>query len=154
MTTCRPWAIPAVLALLAIWCATAFGERTLDEFKAYVQERLPGQLTQAQLDELVKKVDKDHDQVISDAEFETRMDMVQEVMAGEPDRLPRGRRDRRDRRDRRERMSKMMQARLERAGIGVGQPLPNAAGLDIHGQPFELASLRGHYSVIISGCLT
>ena len=49
--------------------ARAEGERTVDEFKAYIAERVPG-LTDVQLDAIAAKVDEDGDGVISEAEFE------------------------------------------------------------------------------------
>ena len=43
---------------------------------------------------------------------------------------------------------------LERAGLEVGQTLPELTIVDADGQPFPLARLRGRYSVLVFGCLT
>ncbi len=43
---------------------------------------------------------------------------------------------------------------LERAGLKVGQTLPELTILDGDGQPFPMAHLRGKYSVLVFGCLT
>jgi hypothetical protein len=45
-------------------------------------------------------------------------------------------------------------ATLERAGLEVGQTLPELTILDADGQSFPLARLRGRYSVLVFGCLT
>jgi hypothetical protein len=44
--------------------------------------------------------------------------------------------------------------RLARAGLKVGDPLPDARAFDAAGAEFRLRSLRGHYSVLVFGCLT
>ena len=43
---------------------------------------------------------------------------------------------------------------LERAGLEIGQTLPELTIVDADGQPFPLARLRGRYSVLVFGCLT
>ena len=45
-------------------------------------------------------------------------------------------------------------ATLERAGLEIGQTLPELTILDADGQPFPLARLRGRYTVLVFGCLT
>jgi hypothetical protein len=45
-------------------------------------------------------------------------------------------------------------ATLERAGLKLGQPLPDFAVHDAQGDVFRLADLKGKHSVIIFGCLT
>ncbi len=40
------------------------------------------------------------------------------------------------------------------SGLGVGDPLPAIRCFDGKGEPFNLGNLRGHYSVVIFGCLT
>lgn len=39
-------------------------------------------------------------------------------------------------------------------GPEAGQPLPNVTIFDAEGKPFSLSQLRGHYSVLVFGCLT
>ncbi len=36
----------------------------------------------------------------------------------------------------------------------IGQMLPDLAGFDADGKEFRLRSLKGHYSVLVFGCLT
>lgn len=140
--------------------STTAQDRTLAEFKKYVKDAAGDRISDQQLDELVKAVDKDGDGTISEAEFEARMEAFQKVMGnrGErPDRQGSGEgRPRGDqpRSNRWEQMNKRMQAQLENAGISPGKSLPDVSGLDIDGKPFRLADLKGHYSVIVSGCLT
>lgn len=43
---------------------------------------------------------------------------------------------------------------LERAGLEVGRPMPNVTIFDAKGQPFEMAGLKGKYTVLVFGCLT
>ena len=43
---------------------------------------------------------------------------------------------------------------LVRAGLEIGTPLPDLTAYDADGQPFKLSQLKGHYSVIVVGCLT
>ncbi|MCH8291466.1 hypothetical protein IH992_10240 [Candidatus Poribacteria bacterium] len=43
---------------------------------------------------------------------------------------------------------------LVRAGLEIGTPLPDLTAYDANGQPFKLSQLKGHYSVIVFGCLT
>lgn len=43
---------------------------------------------------------------------------------------------------------------LVRAGLEIGTPLPDLTAYDADGQPFKLSQLKGHYSVIVFGCLT
>jgi len=43
---------------------------------------------------------------------------------------------------------------LIRAGLEIGTPLPDLTAYDANGQPFKLSQLKGHYSVIVFGCLT
>ncbi len=35
-----------------------------------------------------------------------------------------------------------------------GDPMPNVAGFDAEGTPFELTKLHGKHTVIVFGCLT
>ncbi len=44
--------------------------------------------------------------------------------------------------------------RFDRAAPQIGDPLPDAAGLDADGKEFKLRSLKGHYTVLTFGCLT
>ncbi len=44
--------------------------------------------------------------------------------------------------------------RLESSGLKVGSPMPEATVFDEEGKPFETASLKGKYSVVVFGCLT
>ena len=46
------------------------------------------------------------------------------------------------------------QRQRERSLPEVGDPLPDVAGFDAEGHPFELTRLRGKYTVIVFGCLT
>lgn len=43
---------------------------------------------------------------------------------------------------------------LMRAGLKIGDSLPNLTAYDADGNPFKLSRLKGHYSVIVFGCLT
>lgn len=43
---------------------------------------------------------------------------------------------------------------LERAGLKIGQPVPNLTIHDDKGGPFRMADLKGKYTVIVFGCLT
>ena len=45
-------------------------------------------------------------------------------------------------------------ANFDRNAPKVGELLPDVAGLDADGKPLRLRSLRGHYSVLVFGCLT
>lgn len=45
-------------------------------------------------------------------------------------------------------------ATLERAGVKVGQKLPDLTIFDEHGDKFRLADVKGKYTVIVFGCLT
>ncbi len=47
-----------------------------------------------------------------------------------------------------------MQRRFDRSTPAVGSPLPDVTAFDADGNPFHLGSLKGHYSVIVFGCLT
>ena len=134
-------------------------DRTIEEFKEYVKGVAGDQINDDQLNELAKAVDKNGDGTISEAEFETRMEAFQKLMADREEERPKGNGERRPRGDqsrsnRWEQMNKRMQAQLENAGISPGKSLPDVSGLDIEGEPFRLADLKGHYSVIVSGCLT
>lgn len=44
--------------------------------------------------------------------------------------------------------------RLEAAGLKLGSAMPDLTIFDQEGKPFETASLRGKYSVVVFGCLT
>jgi len=43
---------------------------------------------------------------------------------------------------------------FERSAPDVGDPLPDVSGYDADGKEFKLSSLKGHYSVLVFGCLT
>lgn len=43
---------------------------------------------------------------------------------------------------------------LQRAGLKIGQAVPNLSVFDEQGGVFRLADLKGKYSVIVFGCLT
>ena len=45
-------------------------------------------------------------------------------------------------------------SRLDSSGLKVGSPMPEATVFDEAGKPFETASLKGKYSVVVFGCLT
>jgi len=47
-----------------------------------------------------------------------------------------------------------MQGRFDASSPAVGQPLPDVAAYDADGNPMNLGNLKGHYSVIVFGCLT
>lgn len=44
--------------------------------------------------------------------------------------------------------------RLESSGLKIGSPMPEVKVLDSEGNPFDTASLKGKYSVVVFGCLT
>ncbi len=43
---------------------------------------------------------------------------------------------------------------FEQSAPKVGELLPDVSALDADGKPLELRSLKGHYSVLVFGCLT
>ena len=43
---------------------------------------------------------------------------------------------------------------FEASAPKIGELLPDVAGFDADGNEFRLRSLRGHYSVLVFGCLT
>lgn len=43
---------------------------------------------------------------------------------------------------------------FDRNAPQVGQPLPDIDLLDASGNKFNLSALRGHYTVLVFGCLT
>ncbi len=43
---------------------------------------------------------------------------------------------------------------LERAGLKIGQALPDLAIFDDKGEKFSLSSLKGKHTVIVFGCMT
>ena len=45
-------------------------------------------------------------------------------------------------------------SRLDASGLEVGSPMPEVTVFDQDGKPFETASLKGKYSVVVFGCLT
>lgn len=45
-------------------------------------------------------------------------------------------------------------ATLERAGVKIGQKLPDLTIFDERGDKFRLADVKGRYTVIVFGCLT
>lgn len=45
-------------------------------------------------------------------------------------------------------------SRLGSSGLKVGSPMPEVTVFDETGKPFETASLKGKYSVVVFGCLT
>lgn len=50
--------------------------------------------------------------------------------------------------------SQLLVQRFDRQAPQIGDPLPDAAGLDSDGNEFQLQSLKGHYTVLTFGCLT
>ncbi len=44
--------------------------------------------------------------------------------------------------------------RFAKAGLKIGEPVPDVTAYDPLGKEFKLRSLRGHYSVLVFGCLT
>ena len=44
--------------------------------------------------------------------------------------------------------------RLDSSGLKVGSPMPEVTVFNEEGKPFETASLKGKYSVVVFGCLT
>jgi cytochrome oxidase Cu insertion factor (SCO1/SenC/PrrC family) len=43
---------------------------------------------------------------------------------------------------------------LARSGLKLGDPLPDVTAYDADGHAFRLRSLKGHYAVLVFGCLT
>ncbi|GIW92258.1 MAG: hypothetical protein KatS3mg110_0299 [Pirellulaceae bacterium] len=43
---------------------------------------------------------------------------------------------------------------FDRRSPAVGEPLPDITIYDAEGRPFSLSRLRGHYTVLVFGCLT
>ena len=73
----------AVAVTLLLNGSVVAQERTVEEFKTYVEGKLGGQLSDSQLDAVAKLVDADGDGEVSESEFETRMDAIASVMSGE-----------------------------------------------------------------------
>ena len=66
-----------------------------------------------------------------------------------PDRRP----PTRDQSSARDRM-RAMTSRFLKAPPKIGDPLPDVTVYDADGKEFRLRSLKGHYSVLVFGCLT
>ncbi len=47
-----------------------------------------------------------------------------------------------------------MERRFNESTPAIGEPLPDVSAFDEEGNEFKLSSLKGHYSVIVFGCLT
>ena len=45
-------------------------------------------------------------------------------------------------------------ARIERSGLRVGMTLPDVSAYDADGNELRMSELRGHYTVLVFGCLT
>jgi cytochrome oxidase Cu insertion factor (SCO1/SenC/PrrC family) len=80
------------------------------------------------------------------------------IVVGQP---PRGRDDRPERPDRSRDKAKAQKAKsgerdtaFEKASPRVGELLPEVSVWDGDGKPFSTRTLRGHYSVLVFGCLT
>lgn len=43
---------------------------------------------------------------------------------------------------------------FERQSPGIGEPMPDVTAYDAEGRPFRLRDLKGHYTVLVFGCLT
>lgn len=56
-------------------------DRSIDEFKDYVNEKTGGQISQQQLEEFASRVDKNSDGTISESEFEDRMSIFSDIMS-------------------------------------------------------------------------
>ena len=71
-----------LFSLIACSAASA-QERTLDDFKEYVNGKTGGELDAKLLDKIAALVDKDSDGKISDDEFENRMEAFQSIVGGD-----------------------------------------------------------------------
>ena len=58
-------------------------ERTPEEFRKYVNEKLGGRLSKKQLNEIAKKIDANRDGKISEKEFAGRMRVIRQVLSGQ-----------------------------------------------------------------------
>ena len=77
--------LSVALCCMSLGAATASAQdRTLKEFKEYVESRLDG-LSEAQIDRIASVTDKDNDGTISETEFADRIQAIQTVMLGEGD---------------------------------------------------------------------
>ncbi len=47
-----------------------------------------------------------------------------------------------------------MRGRFEASGLKTGSSFPAIDIYDAGGKPFNTASLKGHFTVVVSGCLT
>ncbi len=45
-------------------------------------------------------------------------------------------------------------ARIERSGLHVGMTLPDVTAYDADGNELRMSEMRGHYTVLVFGCLT
>ena len=57
--------------------------RSLDEFKKYVADKISN-LDDTQLNDIAEATDTNGDGIVSDDEFENRMEAVRQVLIGEP----------------------------------------------------------------------
>lgn len=48
----------------------------------------------------------------------------------------------------------VLQSRFDKSSPAIGSTLPHATAYDADGNKLDLASLKGHWSVIVFGCLT
>ena len=47
-----------------------------------------------------------------------------------------------------------MRDRFEASGLEAGSAYPEVGIYDAQGRPFDTKSLKGHFTVVVSGCLT
>ena len=74
-----------ILSLGLVCCIATSGaaeDRTIKQFKQYVQSRLGDRLTAAQLNQVGDLVDANSDGKVSEAEFATRMERISDVLSG------------------------------------------------------------------------
>jgi cytochrome oxidase Cu insertion factor (SCO1/SenC/PrrC family) len=46
------------------------------------------------------------------------------------------------------------QSWFDESGLKIGDPFPEVSLFDAAGKPFNTKSLKGHYTVLVNGCLT
>ena len=87
----------AFVGFLGVWipCCAMSQERTPEEFKKYVNEKLGGRLNKKQLDEIAKRIDDNQDGKISEQEFGKRMQVIRQVLSGKKPNQPNQKTERR-----------------------------------------------------------
>lgn len=97
--------------------------------------------------QMLKKLDRDRDGNITRDELSTAFHEAMREQGGRPGQAA-------GTESRGSRPGTRGASTLERAGLEIGQTLPELTIVAADGQPFPLARLRGRYAVLVFGCLT